>query len=120
MKLHNSRAVVWGECLMPYALFRMAALKDGVATQRPLLASPLRAYAGTGVERDRPAPGALATDVDSGRMTTGSQAHDVSLQIQEGLHCFMLRQQRAAWASLQGHILKPELMTYAQGQNQPI
>ena len=32
----------------------------------------------------------------------------------------MFRQQWAAWESLQGHILKPELMTYAQGQNQPI
>ena len=32
----------------------------------------------------------------------------------------MLRQKRAAWASLHDHILKPELMTYAQGQHQAI
>ena len=36
--------------------------------------------------------GAFATDVNSGRMTTGNQAHCVSLQIPVGLHCFMLRQ----------------------------
>ena len=98
----------------------MAALKDGVATQSPHLASPLRVYAGTGVERDRPEPGALATDVDSGRMTTGSQAHGVILQFHAGLNCFMLRQQRAAWVSLHGHIRKQELMTYAQGRNQAV
>ena len=32
----------------------------------------------------------------------------------------MLRQQRAAWASLQDHILKPELMTNAQGYKLPL
>ena len=64
--------------------------------------------------------GALATDVDSGRMTMGNQAPGVSMQFHAGLNCFMLRQQRAAWASLQGHILKPELMTNAQGQNQAV
>ena len=30
----------------------------------------------------------------------------------------MLRLQRAAWAGLQGYVLKPELMTNAQGQSQ--
>ena len=32
----------------------------------------------------------------------------------------MFRQQWAAWPSLQGQMLKQELMTYAQGQNQPL
>ncbi len=81
---------------------------------------PVRACAGTGVWHDRPVPGALATDVDSGRMTTGSQAHGVSLQSPEGLNRFMLRQQRAAWASLQGHMQKLELMTNAQGRSQAV
>ena len=62
----------------------------------------------------------MATNVDSGRMTTGSQAPGVSMHLPEGPHHFMLRQQRAAWASLQGHMLKQELMTNAQGQNQPL
>ncbi len=64
--------------------------------------------------------GALANDVNSGRITTGNHASVVILQLPEGLNCFMLRQQRAAWASLQGHMLKPELMTNAQGRNQAV
>lgn len=50
----------------------------------------------------------------------GNQAHGVILQFHAGLNCFMLRQQRAAWVSLHGHIRKQELMTYAQGLSQAI